>query len=540
MKKFIVDSNLPEMVASNRSASEPEQQAVAPLMDQAGVAILSPLNEMTFGRLPLVLQRFLNLYSDPWQKEQQMLAFLGVVSSLLVGCRVLHRQKAYGPCIYVLIYGSPACGKGAVDDARTLVKDIDSEITAAFAEEHDEWAKKVRRLTILTRQRMDGKNPIGDVNDTAGEYSDLPEPSYRCLVLADDITGPMFVQTVAANQPHPSLLFTTELPALMTSLSGNFGKFQSALLKGHACETMPNLRKSAGARQVKAENPDLAIVATGVPSSAVEFLGNVETGLSSRFISFYRPFIFHREYESTIEEYLFKTDELKEIAADLKAMHDLLLTADNQLWLSLTPVQVSLIDDFINDWSDDACVDHDGTGMLANIRRHGLDVKRILLQFAVLRRMEQDGGFTLPADKCFTVSDDDVITVLQLMDRQLWQDEHLLSLLESRAVPAMEKPAKYTKKQHFCDLPLTFTTSDVINLGITHGVNKNTSYYRLISWQEKALVVSVGDQLYGKTTKGQTLAAHYLKTLSATVSVASGSSASTTSPSRSSAITRTA
>lgn len=522
-----VDGNLPEMVASSRPASEPEQVVETAQVDQAGVTIPSPLPEPMIGQLPLMLQRFLNLYPDPWQKEQQMWAFLGVVSSLLTGCRVLHRQKAYGPCIYVLIYGSPACGKGLVDDARKLVDDIDSEITEAFRKEHDEWTKKTRRLTIHTRQRMDGKNPIGDINDTTGEYSELPEPQYRCLVLADDITGPMFVQTVAANQPHPSLLFTTELPALMASLSGNFGKFQSALLKGHACETMPNLRKSAGARQVKAENPNLAIVATGVPTSAAEFLGNVETGLASRFISFYRPFIYKHEYETALEDYLFKTDELKALAADVKQMHDMLLSADDMLWLSLTPVQTALIDDFINSWSDDAFTDHDGTGMLANIRRHGLDVKRILLQFAVLRRMEADEGFSLPADRRLTVSDNDVLIVLQLMNRQLWQDEHLLSLLEARTAPTVDKPAKYDKKQHFCDLPLSFTAAEAVSLGNAHGTKTNTSYYRLSNWEEKGYIVRVNDNLYTKTTKGKELATRYLKILCATSPGAAASHAST-------------
>ena len=142
--------------------------------DDAGRRLPAPPGESFFEALPKSISSLLAYYPDRALRTQQLLALLSLLGSVAIHCRVAHDNRQYGTTLMVLIYGSPASGKGRIAELLPLVQGIDRKVQD---DSHREIRRAERQLEVqrLKRQRMAKSR---EVTDSEIERNDLMPHSF--------------------------------------------------------------------------------------------------------------------------------------------------------------------------------------------------------------------------------------------------------------------------------------------------------------------------------------------------------------------------
>ena len=470
------------------------------ISDEEGVVVPCALPDQLWQCLPQMLSETLSLYDDADLRTMLLMAMMPTLGSAMSHVRVRHGQRLYSLGMMNICVGPSASGKGSVGDVASLVDDIHKIICEESAQAMSDHRKRHKRYARLTSQltfaaKGDVEHLV-DVNDIASEVDEPQAPLRRMHKLPAKTTAANLYRLLYANGENISYLHIPELAEMSAANRGSFGDFMYIFLAAQNEESLHTGRKTDD-EDYYIEHTRLALTATGTMSSVREFIPNLEDGLSTRFLYHNLPAksTFRKEMdEATVEAfhdvYGYYRSVLTEIWKELRQFEG---KPDEELpRLAITDEQRQYIDQYYEQLVSFVALTLPDRELRAPILRSRLNLYRMLMIIAVLRRYEERGtAKDMFVDRRFCISDADLRWGLAYIFYCMMQTSALYDRLRKEE---KEEPKRiYLSALAFLhSLPNRFTTSQAKELGHRMGIKDRAVEYKLRTLQGKSYIERVG------------------------------------------------
>ena len=478
--------------------------------DDDGVVVPCALPHAMMQSLPQMMSETLSLYDDADIRTMLLMAMMPTIGSAMSNVRVRHGQRLYSLGMMNICVGPSASGKGSVGDVASLVDGINDIICSESAQAMADHRKRHKRYSRLTSQltyaaKGDATNLI-DVNDISEEVDEPQAPLRRMHKLPSKTTAANYYKLLYANGDNISYLHIPELAEMTAANRGAFGDFMYILLAAQNEEPLHTARKTDD-EDYHIPHTRLALAATGTMSSVREFIPNLEDGLSTRFLYHNLPAkdtVRDEMDEATAEAfcdvYTHYRRQLTEIWSALRQFDG---KADEELpRLIISDEQRKLIDEYYRQMVSFVALAMPDKDLRAPILRSRLNLYRMLMIIAILRRHEEmgtaEGLFT---EKLFTVSEADLRWGLAYIFYTMVQTSTIYDRL--RREEKHEEPKRvYLSALAFLQmLPKQFTTAEAVRLGEEFGLKQNGIAKKLARLTKEFYIAKVRQGVFVKTSK---------------------------------------
>ena len=478
--------------------------------DEEGVVLPCALPDSMWRSLPRMISEPLSIYEDADVRTMLLMAMMPTLGSAMSNVRVRHERRLYSLGMMNICVGPSASGKGAVGDVASLVNGINEIVCAESAQEMADFRKKHRRYDRLKKQ-LDGAakrdiTQLVDINNIDEEVDEPQAPLRRMHTLPVKTTAANYHKLLFANGTNISFLFVPELAELNAADRTSFGDFKYMMLAAQNEEPLHTARKTDD-EDYRIEHTRLALVATGTLSSVRDFIPNLEDGLSTRFLYHNLP------AKGTVR------DEMDEAMAE--AFNDVYAHHGNQLteiWkelrqfdgkpevelprLVISDAQRSLINDYYRQMVSFIAVTQPDSDLRAPILRSRLNLYRMLMIVAVLRRHEAMGGAEGMFDeRLFTITDEDLRWGLAYIFYCMMQTSALYNRLRGEEKEDTKSAVKLSPLALMQLLPKQFTTAMAMKLGEEIGVKERTVGKHLRTLCSKGYLERVRQGVYCKVSR---------------------------------------
>ena len=479
--------------------------------DDDGVVVPCALPDAMMQSLPQMMSETLSLYDDADIRTMLLMAMMPTIGSAMSNVRVRHGQRLYSLGMMNICVGPSASGKGSVGDVASLVDGINDIICSESAQAMADHRKRYKRYSRLTSQlayaaKGNAANLI-DVNDISEEVDEPQAPLRRMHKLPSKTTAANYYRLLYANGENISYLHIPELAEMTAANRGAFGDFMYILLAAQNEEPLHTARKTDD-EDYHIPHTRLALAATGTMSSVREFIPNLEDGLSTRFLYHNLPAkdtVRDEMDEATAEAfcdvYTHYRRQLTEIWSALRQFDG---KPDEELpRLIITDEQRKLIDDYYRQMVSFVALAMPDKDLRAPILRSRLNLYRMLMIIAVLRRHEEmgtaEGLFT---EKLFTVSEADLHWGLAYIFYTMVQTSTIYDRLRREE---REEPKRvYLSALAFLQmLPKQFTTAEAVRLGEDFGLKQNGIAKKLARLTKEFYIAKVRQGVFVKTSKAE-------------------------------------
>ena len=480
-------------------------------IDDDGVTVPCALPDAMVKCLPQMMSETLSLYEDRDVRTMLLMAMMPTLGSAMSNVRVRHERKLYAPGMMNVCVGPSASGKGAVGDVASLVDGINEIICAEWTQEMADYRKRQKRYDRLNKQ-LDGVArrdvaQLVDINDIGQEADEPQAPLRRMHKLPSKTTAANYYRLIYANGGNISYLHIPELAELNAANATAFGDFKYIMLAAQNEEPLHTARKTDD-EDYHIERTRLALVATGTESSVRAFIPNLEDGLSTRFLYHNLP------AKSTVRDEM--DEAMAEAMNDVYAHHRGLLTgiwkelrqfdgkADEELpRLMIGDGQLAMIDEYYRQLVAFVALTQPDKDLRAPILRTRLNLYRMLMVIAVLRRQEAMGTAEgMFGERLFTPTDEDLRWGLAYIFYCVMQTSALYNRLrreEKREVPVR---AYIGALGFFQVLPKRFTTAVANALGEELGIKERAVGLHLRTLLNKGYIVRLKQGVYCKVKRG--------------------------------------
>ena len=525
------DSNVNESTLSYDSMLRETQQAEFPLLgevtrgivddplalmnartDDEGVVVPHALPDAMVQQLPQMMSEPLSLYEDADVRSMLLAAMMSTLGSAMSNVRVRHERKLYAPSMMNVCVGPSASGKGAVGDVASLVDGINEAVLSESAQEMADYRKKRNRYDRLKKQ-LDGAakrdvTQLVDINNIGEEVDEPAMPLRRMHKLPSKTTAANYYRLLYANGDNISYLHVPELAELNAANRNAFGDFAYMMLAAQNEEPLHTARKTDD-EDYRIEHTRLALVATGTESSVRAFIPNLEDGLSTRFLYHNLP------AKGTVR------DEMDEVMAE--AFNDVYAHHRNQLtgiWkelrqfdgkgdedlprLMLSDAQRSLINDYYRQLVSFIALTQPDHDLRAPILRTRLNLYRMLMIIAVLRRHEESGTAEgMFADRLFITTDADLRWGLTYIFYLMMQTSAIYNRLR-REEKAVAPARVYMSALAFLQmLPRQFATAEAVRIGEELGLKRNAISKKLNQLHKEYFIGKLRHGVFVKTSAAE-------------------------------------
>ena len=476
--------------------------------DEEGVVVPSALPDAMVHQLPQMMSEPLSLYEDTDVRTMLLAAMMPTLGSAMSNVRVRHERKLYAPGMMNVCVGPSASGKGAVSDVASLVDGINEMVCSESAQEMADYRKKRSRYDRLKKQ-LDGAakrdiTQLVDINNISEEVDEPLLPLRRMHKLPSKTTAANYYRLLYANGDNISYLHVPELAELNAANRNAFGDFAYMMLAAQNEEPLHTARKTDD-EDYRIEHTRLALVATGTESSVRAFIPNLEDGLSTRFLYHNLPAkgSVRDEMDEAMAEafndvYAHHRNQLTEIWKELRQFDG---KSDEELpRLMLSNAQRSVINDYYRQLVSFIALTQPDHDLRAPILRTRLNLYRILMIIAVLRRHEEQGGAEgMFVDKVFTTTDADLHWGLTYIFYLMMQTSAIYNRL--RAPMPVKEPAHISALAFLSLLPQAFTTELAVRLGDEQGIKPRAVRYQLNTLCTKGYIERVRQGVYRKAKR---------------------------------------
>ena len=487
--------------------------------DEEGVVVPCALPETMVKCLPQMMSEPLSLYEDADVRTMLLMAMMPTIGSAMSHVRVRHERRLYALGMMNVCVGPSASGKGAVGDVAGLVDGINEIICRESAQAMADYRKRHNRYARLGKQldRMakDDMSQLVDIDDIAEEADEPEAPLRRMHKLPSKTTAANYHRLLFANGGNISYLHIPELAELNAANRTAFGDFTYMMLAAQNEETLHTARKTDD-EDYRIEHTRLALVATGTESSVRAFIPNLEDGLSTRFLYHNLP------AKGTIRDEM--DEAMAEAFNDVYSHHRTSLT---EIWQALRPFdgkpeeelprlmlsdgQRTLINDYYRQMVTFVALTQPDRDLRAPILRTRLNLYRMLMVIAVLRRHEAMGTAEgMFEERLFTTTEEDLHWGLAYIFYCVMQTSALYNRLRREE---KEEPAKrvYISALAFCQmLPGQFTTATANEVGEAMGIKERAVGMHLRTLFAKGYITRIKKGVYckvGRATRKYSLAA---------------------------------
>ena len=478
--------------------------------DDDGVAVPCALPDAMMQCLPQMMSEPLSLYDDADIRTMLLMAMMPTLGSAMSNVRVRHGQRLYSLGMMNICVGPSASGKGSVGDVASLVDGINDIICRESAQAMADHRKRHKRYSRLTSQlayaaKGDVANLI-DVNDIAEEVDEPQAPLRRMHKLPSKTTAANYYRLLYANGDNISYLHIPELAEMTAANRGAFGDFMYILLAAQNEESLHTARKTDD-EDYHIPHTRLALAATGTMSSVREFIPNLEDGLSTRFLYHNLPAkdTVRDEMDEAMAEafrdvYTYHRSRLTEIWSALRQFDG---KPDEELpRLIISDEQRKLIDEYYRQMVSFVALALPDKDLRAPILRSRLNLYRMLMIVAVLRRHEEMGAAEeLFAEKSFTVAEADLRWGLAYIFYTLMQTSTIYDRLRREEKEEEVKRAYISALAFLQMLPKQFTTAEAIRLGEECGLKQNGIAKKLARLTKEFYIAKIRQGVFVKTSK---------------------------------------
>jgi hypothetical protein len=478
--------------------------------DDDGVVVPCALPDAMMQCLPQMMSEPLSLYDDADIRTMLLMAMMPTLGSAMSNVRVRHGQRLYSLGMMNICVGPSASGKGSVGDVASLVDGINDIICRESAQAMADHRKRHKRYGRLTSQltyaaKGDVANLI-DVNDIAEEVDEPQAPLRRMHKLPSKTTAANYYRLLYANGDNISYLHIPELAEMTAANRGAFGDFMYILLAAQNEESLHTARKTDD-EDYHIPHTRLALAATGTMSSVREFIPNLEDGLSTRFLYHNLPAkdTVRDEMDEAMAEafrdvYTYHRSRLTEIWSALRQFDG---KPDEELpRLIISDEQRKLIDEYYRQMVSFVALALPDKDLRAPILRSRLNLYRMLMIVAVLRRHEEMGSAEeLFAEKLFTVAEADLRWGLAYIFYTLMQTSTIYDRLRREEKEEEVKRAYISALAFLQMLPKQFTTAEAIRLGEECGLKQNGIAKKLARLTKEFYIAKIRQGVFVKTSK---------------------------------------
>ena len=477
--------------------------------DDDGVAVPCALPDAMMQCLPQMMSEPLSLYDDADIRTMLLMAMMPTLGSAMSNVRVRHGQRLYSLGMMNICVGPSASGKGSVGDVASLVDGINDIICSESAQAQADHRKRHKRYSRLTSQltyaaKGDVANLI-DVNDIAEEVDEPQAPLRRMHKLPSKTTAANYYRLLYANGDNISYLHIPELAEMTAANRGAFGDFMYILLAAQNEESLHTARKTDD-EDYHIPHTRLALAATGTMSSVREFIPNLEDGLSTRFLYHNLP------AKGTVRDEM--DEAMAEAFNDVYAHHRNQLTgiwkelrqfdgkSDEELpRLMLSDAQRSLINDYYRQLVSFIALTQPDHDLRAPILRTRLNLYRMLMVIAVLRRHEESGTAEgMFADRVFTATDADLRWGLTYIFYLMMQTSAIYNRLRREEKTEAPKRTYLSALAFLQMLPRQFTTAEANRIGEELGLKRNAISKKLSQLNKDYFIGKLRHGVFVKTT----------------------------------------
>ena len=478
------------------------------IYDEDGVVVPCALPDAMVQQLPQMMSEPLSLYEDRDVRTMLLAAMMPTLGSAMSNVRVRHERKLYAPGMMNVCVGPSASGKGAVGDVASLVDGINEAVLGESAQEMADYRKKRSRYDRLKKQ-LDGAakrdvTQLVDINNISEEVEEPTMPLRRMHKLPSKTTAANYYRLLYANGDNISYLHVPELAELNAANRNAFGDFAYMMLAAQNEEPLHTARKTDD-EDYRIERTRLALVATGTESSVHAFIPNLEDGLSTRFLYHNLPAkgTVRDEMDEAMAEafndvYALHRNQLTEIWKELRQFDG---KSDEELpRLMLSDAQRSLINDYYRQLVSFIALTQPDHDLRAPILRTRLNLYRMLMVIAVLRRHEESGTAEgMFADRVFTATDADLRWGLTYIFYLMMQTSAIYNRL--RAPLPVKEATHLSALAFFSLLPPSFTTEVAVKLGDEQGIKSRAVRYQLSTLCSKGYIERVRQGVYRKAKR---------------------------------------
>ena len=478
--------------------------------DEEGVALPCALPDSMWRSLPQMISEPLSIYEDADVRTMLLMAMMPTLGSAMSNVRVRHERRLYSLGMMNVCVGPSASGKGAVGDVAGLVNGINEMVCAESAQEMADFRKKHRRYDRLKKQ-LDGAakrdiTQLVDINNIDEEVDEPQAPLRRMHTLPVKTTAANYHKLLYANGDNISYLFVPELAELNAADRTAFGDFKYIMLAAQNEEALHTARKTDD-EDYRIEHTRLALVATGTISSVRAFIPNLEDGLSTRFLYHNLP------AKGTIRDEM--DEAMAEAFNDVYDHHRTLLTAiwkelrqfdgkpDEELpRLMLSDAQRTLINDYYRQMVSFITLTQPDKDLRAPILRTRLNLYRMLMVIAVLRRHEAMGTAEgMFEELLFTVTDADLRWGLAYIFYLMMQTSAIYNRLRRDEREVAPVRAYIGALGIFQLLPKQFTTAVANKVGEELGIKERAVGLHLRTLLNKGYIMRVKQGVYVKVRR---------------------------------------
>ncbi len=480
------------------------------IYDEDGVVVPCALPDTMWQSLPQMMSEPLSLYDDADIRTMLLMAMMPTLGSAMSNVRVRHGQRLYSLGMMNICVGPSASGKGCVGDVASLVDGINEIICSESAQAQADHRKRHKRYNRLTSQltfaaKGDVEHLV-DVNDIAEEVDEPQAPLRRMHKLPSKTTAANYYKLLYANGDNISYLHIPELAEMTAANKGSFGDFMYILLAAQNEEELHTGRKTDD-EDYHIAHTRLAMAATGTMSSVREFIPNLEDGLSTRFLYHNLPAkdtVRDEMDEATAEAfrdvYTYYRDQLTGIWKELRQFEG---KPEEELpRLIITDEQRKLIDEYYRQLVSFVALALPDRDLRAPILRSRLNLYRMLMIIAVLRRHEAEGTAEgIFAETHFATTDADLRWSLAYIFYTVMQTSAIYDRLrrEEREEP---KAVTCISPLAFLNLlPRQFTTALANKLGEEMNMKTRTVSKHLRTLCLKGYIERVRQGVYCKASR---------------------------------------
>lgn len=350
--------------------------------------------------LPGMLKQPCNYLVEETEKEVFLIGAIGVISGLLPNLKGSYAGRWIAPNLFVYILAGYGGGKGGLDYARELGRQI-----------HETKREKAKKglLEYLTDMEVYKKELKAYNRNKVAEPPTKPvKPPTLMLYIPANNSKSGIYQLLEENDGK-GIMFESEGDTLADALKQDYGNFSDTLRKAFHHEHLDLFRRLDN-ELIEIKNPELSVVLSSTFNQLKTLIPSTEDGLYSRFL-FYELKQNNRfndvfdERKSNYQQFFSQEGEV------FKKLFDELEELETPIFFHLTIEQKEKFVELFNIKKANLIEEFDGT-MAGTANRLGIIAFRIMMIFTALRAYENN---TL--NNSITCNDADFDNALRIVDR---------------------------------------------------------------------------------------------------------------------------
>lgn len=350
--------------------------------------------------LPGMLKQSCDYLVEETEKEVFLIGAIGVISGLLPNLKGLYAGRWIAPNLFVYILAGYGGGKGGLDYARELGKQI-----------HQSKREKANKLIVEYLTNMEVyKKELKEYNRnkiTEPPTKPFKPPTLMLYIPANNSKSGIY-QLLEENDGK-GIMFESEGDTLADAIKQDYGNFSDTLRKAFHHEYLDLFRRLNN-ELIEIKNPELSVVLSSTFNQLKILIPSIEDGLYSRFL-FYELKQNNRfidvfdDRKSNYQQFFNREGEV------FKKLFDELEELETPIFFRLTKEQENKFVEVFNIKKANLMKEVDVT-MAGTANRLGIIAFRIMMIFTALRTHEN--GTLNNSIKC---NDTDFDNALRIVDR---------------------------------------------------------------------------------------------------------------------------